>query len=228
MFRNLWQHAVLHNEDGGDGTGGSGDSGGASGAGGTATKVPPAPDRSPATGGDDLGFPANTPVKEMTEAQQAAYWKHHARKWENRATGREDYDDVKAELDRLKRERMSDQDKAVEDAKRTAREEALREFGPKAVETMLTGILTARGIKDDEVKAQLEFVNLSKFLTPKGEVDTEKVNNYVQGVAPGRSSQQWPDMGGGRRGDPGNRKAGGSVQAGRDAFDQRHKKQSNN
>lgn len=33
----------------------------------------------------DKGFPDNTPLAEMTPEQQAAYWKHHARKWESRA-----------------------------------------------------------------------------------------------------------------------------------------------
>jgi len=45
----------------------------------------PAPDQQPAqaTAGD-RGYPDNTPVADMSVEQQAAYWRHHARKHEDR------------------------------------------------------------------------------------------------------------------------------------------------
>ncbi|YCU50355.1 hypothetical protein ACRYGS_09580 [Mycobacteroides abscessus] len=36
-------------------------------------------------GGSDKGFPADTPVAQMTDAQQAAYWKHYSREHEGKA-----------------------------------------------------------------------------------------------------------------------------------------------
>jgi hypothetical protein len=59
--------------DGGGGDGGAGgDAGGAGGAGSD-------------SGGDgDRGFPANTPIKDMTADQQAAYWKFHDRRKSDR------------------------------------------------------------------------------------------------------------------------------------------------
>lgn len=231
MFPDLWHYALMFNDGGGDGgSGGSGGDGGKAGEGGDGKPgagTPPLPGKSPAGGGENLGFPAETPVKEMTAEQQAAYWKHHSRKWQGRAEGRDDYDDVKAERDRLKAATLSDQEKAVEEAKKTAREEAVRDLGPGAVKTMLDLVLTSQGLEQEDIDSKLEFVDLTKFLTTKGEVDTDKVKNYVAGVAPGRSNQQWPDTGAGRRGDPGGKKGGGSVQSGRDAFTQRHSKKTN-
>jgi len=210
MFRNLWQAALMFNDDGGDGGGG--------GTGGNGGNEPPAAGQNPPA----PAFPPNTPVKDMTAEEQVAYWKHHARKWQGRAEGRDDYDDVKAELERLKRERLSDQEKAVEDAKKTARDEAVRDLGPAAIRTTLDIVLAAKGLKDDEIESQLEFVDLSKFLTDSGEVNTDKVKNYVAGVAPARGHQGWPDTGAGRRGDPDGKGGGGTVQSGRDAYVSRH------
>ena len=56
--------------DGGDGDG----SGGAGG-----DQQPPAIVEQ-SGGSGDLGFPANTPIKDMTVDQQVAYWKHHDRR----------------------------------------------------------------------------------------------------------------------------------------------------
>lgn len=51
----------------------------------TPTPAQPVPSQQPvqaATG--ERGYPENTPVAEMTVEQQAAYWRHHARKHEDR------------------------------------------------------------------------------------------------------------------------------------------------
>ncbi len=58
------------------------------------------------TGTDsDKGFPAGTPVKDMTAEQQAAYWKFQARKHEDALKGKTGgltVDDLKSRSDRLK------------------------------------------------------------------------------------------------------------------------------
>ncbi|MGV0595694.1 hypothetical protein [Mycolicibacterium porcinum] len=58
-----------------DHDGGAGD--GSGGAGGE--QQPPAVGEQSGASGD-LGFPANTPIKDMTVDQQVAYWKHHDRR----------------------------------------------------------------------------------------------------------------------------------------------------
>src|SRR5215218_296038 len=68
----------------------------------------PAPPPAPAPPDPAGGFPADTPVTEMTTEQQAAYWKHQSRKHEERARSREDYDDLKAKAAKLEKlERQS-------------------------------------------------------------------------------------------------------------------------
>lgn len=198
--------------------------GGQPGGGGTPT---PADIAAKATGpkATDLGFPAETPLAEMTAEQQAAYWKHKARKHESRAKGAEDYDQIKAELDQLKAERMSESEKAIEDAKKEARAEAASEFGPKMAGAVLRTALASRGIEAEEIESKLSYVDFAKFLDNNGDVDSDKVQGYLDDIAPQQRQGQWIDMGQGRRDDTGGKRPGGSVEAGRDLRKNRHKQQ---
>ncbi|MYR43057.1 DUF4355 domain-containing protein [Streptomyces sp. SID5910] len=47
---------------------------------------------------NEHGFPDNTPWRDMSAEHQAAYWQHHSKKWEQRATSAPDA----AELERLR------------------------------------------------------------------------------------------------------------------------------
>jgi len=194
--------------DGGDGADGGGDQGGDNGG----------------QGGTDKGFPENTPIADMTVEQQAAYWKHQARKHEDTAKARRDYDTIKAERDQLKSSTQTDAEKALEEARTAARNEAAAEarshFASQLVAAEFKAALAGKR-SSDEVKALLEPMDLTKFLTPEGEVDTDKVTNYAAGIAPGGSTD-WPGMGQGNRGD--NKPAKG-VSAGADLYrDSRGKK----
>lgn len=67
-------------------------------------------------------FPANTPVAEMTVDQQAAYWKHQSRQHEGRVKAFGDLTPDAAreaiqERDKLKNEKLTADEKAVEAAK---------------------------------------------------------------------------------------------------------------
>lgn len=185
--------------DGGDSGPGDGDSGGASGDG-----------DGNAGGGSADGFPANTPVDKMTADQQAAYYRHQARKHEDRnkdilkLTGGKYGDDLKADLEelaRLRQAQMTDGEKAVEEARRTARDEATREYGPKSVRTAFELLLG--NMPDEDRNAEIELLDLSKFLTDSGDVDTAKVRSHAEKIAPadkGQGSNQRHDFGAGRRG----------------------------
>lgn len=225
MFQTLMTLALMCVEAGGDGGSGDGQTGSSEAQKPAPPKQQPGGDAGEGGGQqqEDRGYPADTPVAEMTEAQQAAYWKYHSRHWQARAEGRKDYDQIKNERDQLKAQTQTAEEKAIEDARAEGRAEALKEYAPRVARGTLISALATRGMKREEIDAQLEFVDLSKFVTADGETDADKVEAYVQGVAPS-TGQTWPDMGAGRRGDPGGRKAGGSVQAGRDAYHNRHKK----
>lgn len=78
------------NTGGQGGTGGAGGQGGGEGAGQQTGAGAGGQDGTGGTGSgadDDRGYPANTPVAEMSPAQQTAYWKFHARKHENAFKG---------------------------------------------------------------------------------------------------------------------------------------------
>lgn len=184
-------------EAGGDGgSGGQGGDGGSGGDGG-------------GQGANDLGFPKDTPWRDMKPDEQVAYWQHQARKHEGTSKARADYEAIKAERDQLKTANQSDAEKAVEQAKKdaaaAAKTEARNEFAPKLVAAKLEAALAGK-LSADKIAEHVEFLDHAKFLTDTGEVDTDKVKNYAAGLAP--AGGQWPDTGQGRRGD-----AGGTTKA---------------
>lgn len=160
-------------------------------------------------GSDADGFPANTPVEKMTAEQQAAYYRVQSRKHEDRnkdilkITGGKYGDDLKAvldELETLRDEKRTDGEKAVEEARRAAREEVAREYGPKSVRTAFELLLG--DMPQEERDTEIDLLDLSKFLTDSGDVDTAKVRRHAEKIAPtdkGQGGQQH-DFGAGRRG----------------------------
>lgn len=167
------------------------------------------------------GFPVDTPIVEMTPDQQAAYWKHKARKWEDRARDRDDYDDMKKELETLRDQNRTDSEREVENARKEAAQEESARWAVKVAEANLRGALQGRGFQGDELEDQLSYVDFSKFLDNNGELDSDKVNRYLDTVAPNRHDGRWPDVGQGNRGGD-NRRPGGSVEAGRQIHKQRN------
>src|SRR5690625_1163632 len=201
--------------------------------GGSNTEDPPGDDtgqhggeQSGSTGETKLnehGYPDETPIKDMTADQQAAYWKYHAQKHERRSKEREDYDAIKAERDRLKQSTMTDAEKQIEEAREEGKALAAQEYSDRMVDAMLRGTLKGHGLKADDIDSRLSFIDRKAFLTDNGEVDSDKVNAYLEANAPGeKKKESWPDTGGGNRG--GGKGLGGSVQAGKDLYAQRRGK----
>lgn len=172
-------------------------------------KPDPPKDTDPKPKPDDKGFPADTPVAEMTAEQQAAYWRHHARKHEQRAKDREDYDRIKSELDEIKAAGMSEQEKAVDEAKKAAKAEALREVGGRMVDAHIKASVTAGRLTQDQADVILDGLDRTRFLTTEGDVDTDKVTALLDKIAPD-TGNGFPDLGQGRR--PGGSKVSGKEQ----------------
>jgi alanyl-tRNA synthetase len=187
-----------------------------------APPAPPAAPVEPAT-----GFPADTPVAEMTTEQQAAYWKHQSRKHEERARSREDYDAVKAkaaELDRIKAEQMTEQEKAVTKAREEAlaegKRQAMTDLATKYTRAMLDTALTSRGKSPEQVNTLLRHVNFESYVA-NGEPDTDAIAAYADSIAGPVTGggQGRADHGQGARGQQG--KATG-LEAGAAMFRERH------
>jgi hypothetical protein len=141
----------------------------------------PADDQDDATtgaaGGDDQGDADTTDWK-----AEAEKWKTASRKHENRAK-----DNAKAarELEELKRTGMSEAEAAVAKARDEAKGEARKEFGGRLVEAEVRGRAATR-LSDDQVATLLDGLNTSRFLDDDGEVDTARVHEWVDKLAPAR------------------------------------------
>lgn len=187
-------------------------------------------DDAPAGGGenkDERGYPADTPVKDMTPDQKAAYHEYHARKHENRVKAYGDWtpDKIRAleqERDALKNGSQSDADKAIEAAREEGRNELRsvlnKERATVALEKALQGRVPA--------PAALLGLDVNKFIV-NGNLDTDAVKAWVEDnsdEAP-TAAKKAPDLGQGRRGTTATGQK--SVAAGRDLYADRHKKKTN-
>ncbi|MGW1828817.1 hypothetical protein ACWCO0_09755 [Streptomyces tubercidicus] len=114
------------------------------------------PPTSPAV--NEHGYPDNTPTAEMSPEHQVAYWKHHARKHEQRANGAPDAAEIErlraadAELADRKKAEMSDSDrlqaeKAASDDARTAAE---RERDEARAELLRVRVAADKGLTVDQ------------------------------------------------------------------------------
>lgn len=171
------------------------------------------------------GFPENTPIKDMTDAEQAAYWKHQSRKhenqWKNLSTQNEELREKAAKWDEQVEASKSEAEKAVEQARAEGREAALAEMGARLARTELSTALKLRGLPEEMVDAVVSPLNLTEFLTNDREVDAGKVSAYAEQFGTQVSSvPRQPATG---QGTTTPAKRGRGVQSGRDLYASRHK-----
>lgn len=195
-----------------------------------APPTPPAPPAPPA----DTGFPANTPLEQMTGEQQTAYWKHHARRHEDRvkALGNltpEQLAEIRTKADAhdaLQLELGTEAEKQAAAAKAAATAEADARYRPLLVQAKFEALAAGR-IEPEKLATILEPLDLSKFLATDGTPDTDKVKAYVDGIAPAMGTPPPPRPGpsSGGMGYRGTSTPGaGSVAAGRDLYAETHPK----
>jgi hypothetical protein len=150
-------------------------------------------------GGEDLGFPANTPLTEMSVEQREAYWKHQARKHESTVKSRQDYDQFKAdseELAKLKKDGQTEQEKALEEA----REEARRQGENLGAERYLKDAVTARfealtGKSSEDVAKAFAHIDVHSFIGQDGAIDNDALTEFAStfGTSSGGSGSQQID-----------------------------------
>lgn len=131
-----------------------------------------------------LGFPAQTPVAEMTPEQQAAYWRNESKKQQAIAESRKDYDDLKgkaAELDRVKAENATEQDKAIDAARREGEVIGAERYLKDAVVGKFQALT---GRTDEEVAATFEHVDPKSFTDDKGEIIADKLKAFADTFGP--------------------------------------------
>ena len=80
------------------------------------------------------------------------------------------------ELDRIKASQMSDTERAIEEAKKAARQETAADFGKRLAGAEFRAAAREKGV---DVKDVLDWVDLNKFVDDKGEVDSKAVEQAV-------------------------------------------------
>lgn len=106
---------------------------------------------------------------------------------------------MQAELEKLRQQGMSDTEKAIAEAKRTARAEALVEVGKRLVDAE---VKAAVGTRQVDVDALLDGLDRSRFLGDDGEPDVKAIKAWVDRIAPPAAQQFGDPLVQGRRGDP--------------------------
>jgi len=145
--------------------------------GGTPPADPPAPTPTPpATGAN--GFPENTPVKDMTAEQQAAYHQHHARKHEGRSKEKDgEIADLRRQLEEAKKGPKSDADKAIDE--RVAA--ALAPLTVDLVSARIEAAVARRGIDTASVQPLIDGLDFGKFLTD-GKPDATRIAAWAEAL----------------------------------------------
>ena len=129
------------------------------------------------------GYPDGTPVVEMPAEQQAAYWKHKARKHERRARP-DDIDDTVADAAKWRAQQAGNQspdEKAAQDARDAGRREGAASLLHDAVRAELKA--QRPHMTTDELDEFLEDVALEKFLGTDGRLDTDRVGRLAGKLA---------------------------------------------
>lgn len=128
---------------------------------------------------------------------EAEKWKSLSRKHEERAKANE------AKLRELELAAMSDQERAVAEAREQARAEALREVAADRVTDLVRAKADGRVADIDTL---LDGLNPEKFIGEDGKPDVAKLTSWLDAVAPKvaedptPATPQWPDLGQGNRG----------------------------
>lgn len=140
--------------------------------------------------------PANQPAEAEAKSDDTD-WKAEARKWEARA--KENSGAAKA-AEKARLDAMSEQERAIEEAKQSARTEVATTYGKRLARTEFDA-LAGRRNPDFDTASALEFVDLGKFLSEDGEPDTKAITAAVERLVPAPTDGP-PSFDGGTRTPP--------------------------
>lgn len=124
------------------------------------------------------GSDATKKLSEMTIEERAEYFEKKANRLATNLKGYSDYDDLKAERDRLLAASQTDQEKEVADAKAAGRAESDAVWQQRLAAAELRGALGGTRTAE-QIQTLIEPLDLTKFLTSTGEVDTDKVTRFA-------------------------------------------------
>jgi hypothetical protein len=143
-----------------------------------------------------------TPEPETGERQSdGAYWKAQAEKYEKRAKANAE---AAKDLDKLRRESMTEQERVAAEAADRAATEVTARLGGRLVRAEMRAAANGR-LTAEQVEAVASRLDVSAFLTGDGDVDGAAVAEFVNSLAPpppdnGNGGPVFPDLGQGARG----------------------------
>lgn len=111
------------------------------------------------------------------------------RKWEDRA---KQNSNAAKELEDLRKQSMTEQERAVAEAVAQARTQTLAEVGSHLAAAEVR-VAAAGRLDDDQLNTLIDSIDLPRFLNEDGTVDTGKVKALVDGIAPAATDQAPPD-----------------------------------
>lgn len=148
-----------------------------------APEVVPSGDGTPAAevGGSAETAPDADLAKQLEEAiADRDKWKDLSRRNEAKAKANRD---AQAELERVKREAMSEQERAVADAAAAAKSEAMKAFGEQLVVAELRAQAAGK-LSDAQVMSLSQAIDVSRFLGDDGAVKVDDLGEFVAGFVP--------------------------------------------
>jgi hypothetical protein len=125
---------------------------------------------------------------------EAEKWSALARKHEERAKGNAT---AAKELEKVRAAAMSEQERAVAEAKAAGLNEAQKANAPRLVRAELKAAAAEAGLGKDALAGFLEYADLSKFVTDDGEPDEKAIAAAVKKLG---GTGRRPDFDGGARG----------------------------
>lgn len=151
----------------------------------------------PETGTETTTETTDTDNAEQTETDWQAKAKEleaEAEKWKTQSRKNEDRSKENArkakELDELHKASMTDQDRAIAEAREAGKSEALTTVGSRLVEAEFRVASAGRNL---DVDAVLEAVDPARFLTDDGEPDKEAITAWVDRIAPAQTENTEPE-----------------------------------
>lgn len=158
----------------------------------------PAPDPA-AEQGDTTGAATAPPVDLAAELER---WKAQARKQEDRAKANAA---AAKELEDLRRQHMTDTEKAIAEAASKARKETIVQVSGQLVRAEVRAAAAGR-IDSTALDVLLSALDTTAFVTEDGQVDVKRVADFVSGITPQPQEPTppgFPDLGQGARGSGG-------------------------
>ena len=104
-----------------------------------------------------------------------------------------------AELDNLRKQFMTDQERAVVEAKEAGRTEALTAMGARLVEAEFR-VAGAGRVPTETLNRILDAIDVKPFVDQAGQPNSKAIQEFIEGIAPAERGPDPLDLGQGSRG----------------------------